>query len=91
MTKQVLNIEYFKLKFRAKVSWLTGSVSNRYAKTRVYDSACTKNMGNGSIIKEIVQTCELSWLLQSCWIACFSCIVDVHVFNVQKRYNGSVT
>ena len=45
MTKQMLNIEYFKLKHRAKVSRLTGSASNRNANTRLYDSDCTKNMG----------------------------------------------
>ena len=66
MTKQMLNIDYFKLKHLEKVSWLTGSASNRNANTRVYDSTCTKNMGNGSIIGEMVQTCERSCLQQSC-------------------------
>ena len=45
MTKQMLNREYLKLKYQAKVPWPTGSASNRNANTRLYDSACTKNMG----------------------------------------------
>ena len=66
MTKQMVNTEYVKLKYRAKVSWLAVSASNRNANTCLYDSACTNIRGNGSIIKEIVQTCEWSSLLQSC-------------------------
>ena len=91
MTKRMLSIKYFKLKHRAKLSCQTGSASNRNANTHLYDSACTKIWGNGSIIKEIVQTCEWSCLLHCCWIECFLCIVDVHVFNAKKRYNRSVT
>jgi len=53
MTKQMLSIEYFKLKHRAKLSCQTGSASNRDANTRLSDSACIKIWGNGSIIKEI--------------------------------------
>ena len=37
MTKQMLNIEYIKLKHRAKLSCQTGSASNRNANTRLYE------------------------------------------------------
>jgi len=84
LTKQMLNIDYLKLNYLAKVSWLTGSASNRNANTRMYDSTCTKIWENGSIITEMVQTCERSCLLQSCWFECFSCIFGVHVLNVKK-------
>ena len=50
--KQMLNIEYFKLKHRAKVPCQTGSAINRHANTRLYDFACTKNIEKkGSMIK----------------------------------------
>ena len=45
MTKQMLNINYFKLKHLAKASWLTGSTANRNANSRYHDFTCTKIMG----------------------------------------------
>jgi len=57
-TKHMLNIEYFKLKHGAKVCCQTGNALNWNANARLYDSACTKTMGKGSIINEIVQTCD---------------------------------
>jgi len=42
---QMLNIENFNLKHRAKLFCQTGSAFNKHAKTLLYDSTCPKNMG----------------------------------------------
>ena len=87
----MLNIDYFKLKHLAKVSWLTGSASNGNANTRVYDSTCTKNMGKWFQNQGNDPNMQTELLTAKLLNRMFLCIVDVHVFKVKKTYNGSVT
>jgi len=92
MTKQMLNIDYFKLKHRAKMSWLTGSASNRNVNTRLYDFTYTKNMGkwflnweNGPNMRmELLTAKLLNWMFfVYCWRARFE--------REKTRYNSNVT
>jgi len=82
-TKQMLNIEYFKLKHGAKVSCQTGSALNRHENTLLYGSRCTKNMWKGLNNLENCPNMRLELLTAKLLNWRCSCIVDVHVYDVK--------